>query len=367
MVGSRRGIGWAGREWWWIAWLLLTGCRVFGPPGESDAQGSPDARTADAGPADAMPVDAMPADAAPPAAGPSCSGLAATCGAWASGDCCASARVPGGLYYRSYDAAPDDYNITSNPATISEFWLDTHEVTVGRFRKFVAAGMGTQANPPEAGSGAHAAIAQSGWQASWNSYLAADTAALMAAIKCQGTYQTWTDVAFVNENKPMNCISWYDAFAFCIWDGGYLPTEAEWNYAAAGGDEHRAYPWSDPASSTGIDCTYANYRIGGPTGGFCVNGTTGGVNRVGSESNKGDGRWGHADLAGNVWEWTLDWYSSPYPNPCNDCAQVTTGTQRVLRGGAFYDTPAALRPGFRLIDTPVLRYDGFGVRCARAP
>jgi formylglycine-generating enzyme required for sulfatase activity len=86
----------------------------------------------------------------------------------------------------------------------------------------------------------------------------ADQATLIAAVKCSATYQTWTDSAGSNESRPMNCITWYEAFAFCIWDGGRLSTEAEWNYAAAGGSEQRQYPWSVPPGSTTIDCTYAS-------------------------------------------------------------------------------------------------------------
>jgi formylglycine-generating enzyme required for sulfatase activity len=155
--------------------------------------------------------------------------------------------------------------------------------------------------------------------------------------------------------------------AFCIWDGGYLPTEAEWNYAASGGGDQRAYPWSvNPASSTVIDCTYANYFINSPMGAYCVNETTGGVSRVGSESPKGNGRWNQADLAGNVWEWTLDWYTDSYPNPCNDCANVTTGTDRVIRGGSFVDA-SYLRAANRSSDAPAARNVALGFRCARTP
>jgi hypothetical protein len=58
---------------------------------------------------------------------------------------------------------------------------------------------------------------------------------------------TWTDTVGPNENLPMNCVPWYKAFAFCVWDGGRLPTEAEWNYAATGGNEQRKYPWGSTA------------------------------------------------------------------------------------------------------------------------
>jgi hypothetical protein len=63
-------------------------------------------------------------------------------------------------------------------------------------------------------------------------------------------------------NLPMNCMNWYEAFAFCAWDGGRLPTEAEWNYAAAGGDQQRAYPWSSPPGALVLDAAHASYYDG---------------------------------------------------------------------------------------------------------
>lgn len=294
---------------------------------------------------------------------PSCDGLAATCGPSASDGCCSTATpIPGGTFYRSYDVAGDGmYPDMGYPATVSAFVLDKYEVTVGRFRKFVEAGMGTRTTPPATDAGAHAKIAGSGWDESWNGDLAADTAALVAAVKCDSTYQTWTNVAGADENLPMNCVTWYEAMAFCAWDGGYLPTEAEWNFAAAGGEEQRAYPWSSPAGSTEIDCARANYDS---NAGYCVSPNSG-VNRVGSESPKGDGKWGQADLAGNVFEWALDWYASTYGNPCNDCADLTNASYKVIRGGDFFFGAAYLRGAFRNDVTPYDRYANNGVRCAR--
>lgn len=287
------------------------------------------------------------------ASAPSCKGLAATCGATKSDDCCKSLLTPGGTYYRSYDGI--DHLDRSFPATVSSFRLDKYEVTVGRLRAFVDSGMGTQAAPPAEGAGAHPRIAGSGWRSAWNHALAADTAALKANLRCYDSYQTYTDQPGGNEHKAANCVDWYTAFAFCVWDGGRLATEAEWMYAASGGNEHRYYPWSTPPSSTTIDDSYAAY-----CGSTCWN-----MQDVGM-TPKGDGKWGHSDLGGNAWEWTLDWNSSQVPVPCNDCAVVDGGTWRNARSGAYNDLAATLRSATRHVYDP--SYHGIiGLRCARAP
>jgi len=295
---------------------------------------------------------------------PNCMDLPASCGSAGNDDCCATASaLPGGTFHRSYDVASDAlFKDMSFPATVSGFVLDKYEVTVGRFRKFVNAGYGTRANPPSPGAGAHPSLANSGWNSGWTPFLSPDTTSLIGALKCAGTYHSWTDAVASNEELPINCITWYEAMAFCIWDGGYLPTEAEWTYAAAGGVEQRAYPWSSPAGSSSIDCSYANYFINNPTGTHCA---TDSVNRVGSESSKGDGRWGHVDLAGNVFEWVLDSYAASPPMPCNDCAEITGG-DRVIRGGSFESSNVShLRVANRFSRVVTIRSAGTGVRCAR--
>jgi formylglycine-generating enzyme required for sulfatase activity len=280
--------------------------------------------------------------------------LAKICGPSGEDDCCRSLPVAGGTFYRSYDGL--DYLDKDAPATVSDFYLDKYEVTVGRFRTFVNAGLGTQSNPPAAGVGAHPKIAGSGWNPAWNANLAPNTDALKTAHKCFAGYQSWTDAAGADESKPVNCLDWYTAFAFCAWDGGRLATEAEWNYAASGGDEQRYYPWSNPPTSKTIDDSYAAY-----CGGTCKS-----LQRVGSKSPKGDGRWGQSDLGGNAWEWTLDANSPTFPVPCQDCAVMTGGPLRNFRSGAFDDIAATLRSATRHVYHP--NYHGIvGVRCARTP
>jgi formylglycine-generating enzyme required for sulfatase activity len=250
---------------------------------------------------------------------------------------------------------------------VADFWLDRFEITVGRFRKFVEAYPGSQ---PAGNTGSNPSIQGSGWNSSWNSSLPADQAALNAAIKCSTDFQTWTDTAGANENLPMNCITWYDAFAFCAWDGGRLPTEAEWNYAAAGGDEQREFPWSNPANSMILDESYAEYSCRGNGNPDCVFAD---ILAVGSRSKKGDAKWRQADLAGSMSEWNLDGFEDPYAPDCNNCANLSNVSTRVTRGGYWkgsgkFDFSSLLLFSWaRSKQDPSLRSDSYGGRCARTP
>jgi formylglycine-generating enzyme required for sulfatase activity len=158
-------------------------------------------------------------------------------------------------------------------------------------------------------------------------------------------------------------VNWWEAYAFCIWDGGFLPSEAEWEYAAAGGSDQREFPWgsTDPGSSNQYAIYDKNYCS---VSSLCIA-------PVGT-ATLGAGRWGQLDLAGELWEWTLDWYAASYVEPCVDCAVLTvpptaTLRARVVRGGTFEDGASYMQPSFRIVGPPVDRNYALGWRCARAP
>jgi formylglycine-generating enzyme required for sulfatase activity len=77
--------------------------------------------------------------------------------------------------------------------------------------------------------------------------------------------------------------------------------------------------------------------------------------------------WGQLDLAGDVYEWNLDWYDNPYVNPCTDCAYLTPTSGRMFLGGSFIFAAAGLLPTVPGGDTPVGRNSTTGFRCARTP
>jgi sulfatase-modifying factor enzyme 1 len=210
---------WSAVVLWWV---VLCSCGFPRPADVEPGSGPIDSGTSDQ---DGNAASGLDAASRQPV---SCARLAATCGTGGDDNCCNSPKVSGGSYDRSYDVAGDSFSgNTNSPASVSDFRLDKYLVTVGRFRAFVDEGMGTQAKSPRQDEGAHSKIAGSGWDVSWNANLVATTADLIAALQCDSRFQTWTDSPAANEHRPLNCITWYEAMAFCAWDQGYLPTEAD--------------------------------------------------------------------------------------------------------------------------------------------
>lgn len=285
--------------------------------------------------------------------GRSCNGLNTDCGpGMVSGteSCCATNAV-----------FPGEFNRNNNPAhraNVREFVLDRFEVTVGRFRKFVDAYDAAGTKPAD-GAGAHPRIPKSGWDPNWTTTnLVPDATTLKSALNACGVmFGTWKDNPSSKDNLPINCVTWYEAFAFCAWDGGRLPTEAEWNYAAAGGDLQRLYPWGTmtiTSSEASFNCTAdGNSQCG-----------IADILRSGTKSPVGDGFWMHADLAGNMAELTLDHVGMSPMVPCVDCANITTG-DRIVRGGGWASSSSAVTTTSSFSQIETTRSDKVGFRCAR--
>ncbi len=212
--------------------------------------------------ASAQPTASASADAPPPPA----------CGA-------GTLLVPGGVFWMGSDGVGEES--PRHRVAVRSFCLDRTEVTVEAYGACVEAG---SCSPPHGG------------------------------------------VAFCNAGRgdrgdhPVNCVDWNQAHAACAAWGKRLPTEREWEYAARGGAEQRAFPWG-PEPPDGRAC----YQQGSTC-------------KVGSYPA---GAFGLVDMGGNVWEWTSSHFGS-YPD------EAETGWLRVYRGGSFSRRfPKWLRNGLR--------------------
>ncbi|MBI4677510.1 MAG: formylglycine-generating enzyme family protein [Elusimicrobia bacterium] len=236
--------------------------------------------------------------------------------------------IPGG----SFMMGDEEWN-NSKPAhrvKVKSFEMSKTEVTNRQYRKCVEAGACT---PAHGSDGTCQVYDGSDWK--------------------QGDLPA----SFQGDDQPVVCVDWSQAKAFARWAGGRLPSEAEWEYAARGAGKGRKYPWGNEAPS----CRHAVMDDGGM--GCGRNSTWPGCSKTAGNTEQG-----LCDMAGNVWEWTQDWFHDSYNGaPADGSAwEFPAGSRRVARGGSWSNVDAGnIRAARRSNDDPGNRSDNLGLHVAR--
>jgi len=210
--------------------------------------------------------------------------------------------------------------------TLPAFWIDQTEVTNEMYAKCVADGACTK-KPTDASSATH------------SSY--------------------YGNSEF--DNYPVIYVDWTMAKSYCEWAERRLPTEAEWEKAARGTDGN-IYPWGNTFDGTAVNfcdvnCTY-DWADKSFNDGYAD------VAPVGNYPS-GKSIYGAYDMAGNVWEWTADWYDV-YPGGDKSTSTDFGQTFRVLRGGSWLSVDYLARSALRFGFDPSVTLSYFGFRCARS-
>lgn len=210
-----------------------------------------------------------------------------------------------------------------HPVVLDGFWLDPTEVTNAQYRRCVEAG--ACSSPRQSSSDTRQAY--------------------------------YGDSAY--DDYPVVHVTWGQGDAYCRWAGGRLPTEAEWEWAARG-PEGRRYPWGEEYDGTRLNSCDVNCGYEWAEDAF--DDGYGDTAPVGSYPD-GASWCGALDLAGNVWEWTADWYGEYSTERQSNPAGPSSGTSRALRGDAADGTRAVSRAAARHGMKPGRAYEYTGFRC----
>ena len=218
---------------------------------------------------------------------------------------------------------------------VSTYYIDKHEITNSQYRQFLEA----------------AANGETRWD---HTDQPAD----------RGHEQRYVTDDLSGDDQPAVGLNWYDAYAYCNWAGKRLLTEAEWEYAARGGEGVRKYPWGqDAPNADGI--WWANYR---PSDGARADGHRWSA-PVGSYPD-GVSPFGVMDMSGNAEEWVQDWYSVNYyrmTEGAEDPAGPLNGRKKVIKGGSYEAPVHQIRIAMRLYGRPHDKGPRLGIRCAMLP
>lgn len=254
---------------------------------------------------------------------------------------CGAVTIEGGSFKMGWRAVDPDA-FAGEPVVLDAFAIDAYEVTVARFRVFW-----------EAGHPLPSTVTYPNGQAVGPSADPAEP----ATSDVSDAYN-WSTLPANREDFPINKVSWATAFAFCAWDGGRLPTEAEWEFVATGRAappllSGRTYPWGEEAPA----CDKAQYID-------CLSVLRSAA--VGAFPHHA----GVFQMAGNVSEWTADYYEA-YGGRCWDgtehknplCYRDVAGPW-TARGGSFTASTQQLTGQWRLAASNIS--GARGMRCARA-
>ena len=147
---------------------------------------------------------------------------------------------------------------------------------------------------------------------------------------------------FKGDDLPVEQVTWEEAKSYCEVVGLRLPTEAEWEYAARAGNTAAQYGNLDDIAWYEENSSAKTHPV----------------------AQKSPNAWGLYDMLGNVWEWCSDWYDQYRPGSQLDPTGPKSGTQKILRGGAWDNLPRLVRVSVRFWGEPTVRYYNFGFRCA---